>query len=127
MMDTSIFDAMEGDLLLIAAVSHRKKKRPQTRTKWVHEILKKTIDIWVISPASPRAETGWNKVPNYFRVSPTEFEFLCLLSYTTYVPPADQPQVLLPYVDNRQAQFLANVLLISSWPTSVFAELPHIY
>ena len=42
MMDTSIFDALEEeDLLLIAAVLHRKRKRPQTRTKWVHEILKK--------------------------------------------------------------------------------------
>ena len=41
-MDTGIFDALEEeDLLLIAGVLHRKKKRPQTRTKWVHKILKK--------------------------------------------------------------------------------------
>ena len=41
MMDTSIFDALEEeDLLLITAVSHQKKKRTQTRTKWVHEILR---------------------------------------------------------------------------------------
>ena len=34
MMDTSIFHALEEeDLLLIAAVLHRKKIRPQTRTK----------------------------------------------------------------------------------------------
>ena len=72
-MDTRIFDAMEGDLLLNAAVLHRKKKRPQTRAKWVQEILKKTREIWGISLASPGAETGWNKVLNYFRVSPTEF------------------------------------------------------
>ena len=42
MMVTSIFDALgEEYILLIAAVLHRKKKRPQIRTKLVHEILKK--------------------------------------------------------------------------------------
>ena len=44
-MDTGIFDALEEeDLLLIAAVLHQ-KKRPQTRTKWVHEILKKMREM----------------------------------------------------------------------------------
>ena len=41
MMATGIFDALEEeDLLLIAGVLRRKKKRLQTRTKWMHQILK---------------------------------------------------------------------------------------
>ena len=40
-MDSSIFDALEEeDLLLIAAVSHRKKKRPQTRLPEQNECTK---------------------------------------------------------------------------------------
>ena len=67
MMDTIIFDALEEeDLLLIAAVLQGKKKRPQTRTEGVHEIFLKKIEIWEISPASPGAETGWNKVLRLF-------------------------------------------------------------
>ena len=82
MIDTSIFDALEEeDLLLIAALSHRKKKRPQTRTKWVHEILKKRGRYgeyyWLVQ----ELRLNGTRLQNYFRVSPTEFEFLAKYIY----------------------------------------------
>ena len=66
-MDTSIFDALEEEyLLLIAALLHRKKKTPTNQNKMGAQNLEKTLEIWGISPASPGAETGWNNVPKLF-------------------------------------------------------------
>ena len=90
MMDTGIFDALEEEnLLLIAAVSHRKKKRPQPRTKWVHEILKKRERYGEYHWLVQELRLDRTRFQNYFRVSPTEFEFLanvlCLLGYHIYI------------------------------------------
>ena len=91
-MNTSIFDALEEeDLLLIAAVSHQKKKRPQTRTKWVHKILKKREIYGEYHWLVPERRLDGTRFQNYFRVSPTEFAFLanvlCLLGYHIYILP----------------------------------------
>ena len=67
MMDTSIFDALEEEyLLLIAGLLHRKKKTPTNRNKMGARNFEKTREIWGISPASTGAETGWNNVPKLF-------------------------------------------------------------
>ena len=74
-MDTSIFDALEEeDLLLIAAVLHRKEKN--ARTEWVHEILKKKREIWGYYRLVQELRQDGTKFQNYFRVSPTEFKLL---------------------------------------------------
>ena len=86
MMDTIIFDALEEeDLLLIAAVLQGKKKRPQTRAGGVHEILKKRERYGKYHRLVQELRLDGTRFQNYFRVSPTKFEFLanvlCLLVY----------------------------------------------
>ena len=83
MMDTGIFDALEEeDLLLIAAVLHR-KKTPTNQNKMGARNL---IEIWGISLASPGAETECNKAPKLFScVLKFLADILCLLGYHIYI------------------------------------------